>query len=87
MKKYVSLDKRSKKARREYYSQQRRTWGELNPVTKSVPDDKKYNRKKEKQRISHEFREESGLFFLAVFLMFFGKCTLAKIHCGTMIND
>lgn len=51
MKKYVSLDKRSKKAQREYYSERRRTWGELNPATRSVPSGKTYNRKKEKKRL------------------------------------
>ena len=51
MKQYVTLDKRSKKAQREYYAKQRTTWGELNPVTRSVPSGKAYNRKKEKQRI------------------------------------
>ena len=51
MNKYVSLDKRSKKAQREYHAKQRRTWGELNPVTRSVPSGKTYNRKKEKQRL------------------------------------
>ena len=65
MKKYVSLDKRSKKAQREYYSERRRTWGELNPVTRSVPSGKAYNRKKEKQRIGREFRDgfDAGSFF------------------------
>ena len=57
MSKYVSVDKRSKK---EYYSKQRRTWGELNPVTRSVPSGKVYNRKKEKERISKEFRDGFG---------------------------
>ena len=56
MNKYVSLDKRSKKAQREYHAKQRRTWGDLNPVTRSVPSGKTYNRKKEKQRIGKEFR-------------------------------
>lgn len=51
MRQYVSLDKRSKKAQKEYHAKQRRTWGELNPVTRSVPSGKVYNRKKEKQRI------------------------------------
>ena len=58
MKQYVSLDKRSKKAQREYYSKQRLTWGVLNPVTRSVPSGKNYNRKKDKQerrRIGGEF--------------------------------
>ena len=57
MSKYVSLDKRSKKAQKEYHAQQRRTWGELSPVTRSVPSGKAYNRKKEKQKISKEFRD------------------------------
>ena len=66
MKNYVSLDKRSKKAQREYYSKQRCTWGELNPATRSVPSGKTYNRKKEKQRIGREFRDgfDAGLFCL-----------------------
>ena len=60
MSKYVSLDKRSKKQQKEYHSKQRRTWGELNPVTRSVPNGKAYNRKKEKERISKEFRDGFG---------------------------
>lgn len=56
MKQYVTLDKRSKKAQKEYHAKQRRTWGELNPVTRSVPSGKVYNRKKEKQRIGVESR-------------------------------
>ena len=37
----------------------------LNPVTRSVPSGKTYNRKKEKQRIGKEFRNgfEADLFF------------------------
>ncbi len=64
MKNYVSLDKRSKKAQREFYSKQRCTWGGLNPVTRSVPSGKIYNRKKEKQRIGRELRGgfDAGLF-------------------------
>ena len=66
MNKYVSLDKRSKKAQREYHAKQRRTWGELNPVTRSVSSGKTYNRKKEKQRIGKEFRNgfDADLFFI-----------------------
>ena len=65
MNKFVSLDKRSKKAQKEYYSRHRRTWGELNPVTKSVPSGKTYNRKKDKKRIGREFRDgfDAGLFY------------------------
>ena len=66
MSKYVSLDKRSKKAQKEYHSKQRRTWGELNPVTRSVPSGKAYNRKKEKERISKEFRDGFDADFLYI---------------------
>ena len=63
MSKYVSLDKRSKKQQKEYHSKQRRTWGDFNPVTRSVPNGKAYNRKKEKERISKEFRDGFGADF------------------------
>lgn len=56
MKQYVPIDKRSKKAQKDYYSKQRHTWGELNPVTRSVPSRKVYNRNKEKRRIGVESR-------------------------------
>ena len=63
MGKFVSLDKRSKKAQKAYYAEHRITWGELNPVTKSVPSGKSYNRKKDKQalrRTGKEFRDGFG---------------------------
>ena len=64
MSKYVALEKRSKKQQKEYYSRQRRTWGDIYPVTRSVPSGKTYNRKKEKERISKEFRDGFGADFL-----------------------
>ena len=69
MKKYVSPEKRSKKAQREYHAKQRCTWGDLNPVTRSVPSKKNYNRKKEKARIGKEFRNgfDAGLFLKSFF--------------------
>ncbi len=60
MNKFVTVDKRSKKAQKEYYSQRRRTWGDLNPVTRSVPSGKAYNRKKEKRRAGREFSDGFG---------------------------
>ena len=51
MKQYVTIDKRSKKAQKEYYAKKRRTWGELSPVTRSVPSKKTYNRNKYKKKI------------------------------------
>ena len=44
------------KATPEHHAKRRRTWGSLNPVTRSVPSGKTYNRKKEKQMIGKEFR-------------------------------
>lgn len=67
MKQYVTIDKRSKKAQKEFYSKQRRTWGELNPVTRSVPSGKTYNRNKNKQKsrkIGREFSDESPAFII-----------------------
>lgn len=49
MKTYISIDKRSKKARKEYYSNQRNIWGQVNPVTRTMPSGKAYNRQKNKQ--------------------------------------
>lgn len=61
MKQYVALDKRSKKAQKEYYSKQRSTWGEVNPVTRSMPNGKAYNRKKDKQESRNIARTEAGI--------------------------
>ena len=51
MKKYVSLDKRSKKAKKEYYAGFRRTWDGVNPVTRTMPNGKACNRKKDKEKL------------------------------------
>lgn len=64
MKQYVTLNRRSKKAQKEYHAKQRRTWGELNPVTRAVPSGKVYNRKKEKRRIGVESRNGFDADFL-----------------------
>jgi len=63
MEKFVSLNKQSKKAQKAFFAEQRRTWGNVNPVTRSVPSGKKYNRKKDKQamlRTGKEFRDGFG---------------------------
>ena len=72
MNKYVSPDKRSKKEQRAYHAKQRRTWGQLNPVTRSVPSGKTYNRRKEKKRIGREFSDgfDAGSFSIANLLSF-----------------
>ena len=61
MDKFVPIGKQSKKKQRELHALKRRTWGELSPVTKSVPSGKAYNRKKLKvkeKRSSRDFRDE-----------------------------
>lgn len=50
MKKIISKEKMSKKARKELNAQARSTWGVTNPVTRIVPNGKGYNRAKEKAR-------------------------------------
>lgn len=47
--KYVTLDKRTKKQQKEFYSSLRGTWGELNPITRKPKNSKAYDRAKEKQ--------------------------------------
>ena len=55
--KYVPLEKRSKKQQKEFHAMQRKDWGNLNPVTKKLPNAKAYNRKKaERWRIDNESR-------------------------------
>ena len=47
-KSFVPIDKQSKKAQKAYHSAQRSIWGILNPVTRTMPNGKAYNRKKQK---------------------------------------
>ncbi|MDO4458464.1 MAG: hypothetical protein Q4C42_00005 [Clostridia bacterium] len=54
-KKFVSVEKLSKKAKKAYYNEQRSTWGVANPATKVVESKKAYNRKKQKQSDRKEF--------------------------------
>ena len=86
MKKYVSLDKRSKKAQREYYSERRHTWGELNPVTRSVPSGKTYNRKKDKKRIGRELSNEFQADPFCYFVERFGKDSLENTSVSRYNN-
>ena len=60
--KFVPLEKQSKRQRKEYYSSRRKDWGEFNPVTRTVPSAKVYNRKKSGKRCEHE--PLSGFFYM-----------------------
>lgn len=48
MKKFVPLNKMSKKKIKEYYKKQRKDWGGLSPVTRTPDNPKAYNRAKQK---------------------------------------
>ena len=47
-KSFVPINKQSKKAQKAYHSLQRSTWGILNPATRTMPNGKAYDRKKQK---------------------------------------
>lgn len=49
MENYIPMEKRSKRAQKEYHAAQRGSWNGVNPISRSVPDKKKYDRKKQKQ--------------------------------------
>ena len=46
MDKYIPYEKLSKKEQRKVNAMRRKTWGELNPVTRKPENSKAYNRKK-----------------------------------------
>lgn len=46
MEKYIPYEKLSKKEKRKIDSCRRKTWGNLNPVTRKPANSKAYNRKK-----------------------------------------
>lgn len=69
MKNYVPINKRTKKQQKEYHKQQRATWN-INPVTRTVPNGKGYNRNKIKQEDRRNGRmsgNQDNLLFLFLF--------------------
>ena len=49
MKKYIPLEKMSKKMQREYHKKQRKDWGGISPITRCPDNPKAYNRAKSKR--------------------------------------
>ena len=45
----VPLNKRSKKAQREYHAKRRGSWYGLSPVTRAIPSGKRYDRQRVKR--------------------------------------
>ena len=54
MKQMVPLSKQSKQAQKEYHKKQRGSWYGLNPVTRTVPNKKVYDRSMVKDRLKED---------------------------------
>ena len=69
MEKFIPINKKTKKEQKEYHARQRRTWS-MDPVTRTVPNGKGYNRNKQKQedrrsgRLSQNYRDDCHSIFL-----------------------
>ena len=55
MKRWIPLDKQSKKAQKEYHNKQRGSWNGVCPVTRAAPNRKAYDRSRIKQE-DRQFR-------------------------------
>lgn len=53
----IPLNKRSKKAQKEYHTKQRGSWYGLNPITRTVPSGKVYDRNRMKRAARSAFGE------------------------------
>ena len=53
----VPLNKRSKKAQKEYHAKQRGSWYGVNPITRTVPSGKVYDRNRVKRADRGAFGE------------------------------
>ena len=68
MDRFIPLNKKSKKEQKKFHSMQRKDWNGLNPMTRTVPNGKGYDRNKVKdgyRKNSREFRaDEPAVFYL-----------------------
>ena len=67
MNKYIPLNKKSKKEQKKFHAMQRQTWNGLNPVTRTVPNGKEYDRnrlKDEARKNSRDFRNDEPAVFV-----------------------
>lgn len=58
MMQFVPLNKRSKKAQREFYAQKRGSWHGVNPISRTVQSRKAYDRVRVKQS---DYRNPEGI--------------------------
>ena len=47
---FIPLEKSSKRKQKEFHAAQRKTWGDINPVTRKPKIPKAYDRNKNRQR-------------------------------------
>ena len=59
MDRFVPIEKKSKKEQKKFHAMQRRTWNGLNPVTRTVPNGKGYDRNKLKDNERKNSREST----------------------------
>ena len=67
MDRFVPLGKKSKKEQKKFHAMQRQTWNGLNPVTRTVPNGKGYDRnrlKDEARKNSRDFRNDEPAVFV-----------------------
>ena len=74
MKNFIPYEKRSKKERRKMDLAKRRTWGDLNPITRKPESSKAYDRNKTRNWMREDHDSKSGIFFLSA-----GKPTKAMV--------
>lgn len=63
MNRFIPLEKKSKKEQKKFNAMQRKDWNGLNPVTRTVPNGKGYDRNKikdEYRKNSRNFNDEYG---------------------------
>ena len=54
MQKMIPLDKQSKREQKAYHNRQRGSWYGINPVTRTVPNKKAYDRNRMKRKAAPE---------------------------------
>ena len=91
MNKFIPPEKRSKKEQKKLNAKRRRTWGDMSPVTRTVPNGKAYDRKKlknDERRNSRNYREDGPAVLLFGAFYFVGRTEFplehAPISCYTV---
>ena len=82
--KFIPFEKLSKRKKREYYAVQRKGWNGVNPVTRTSPDPKVYNRKKSESWKSNNPDSDFFVGFFAALRMTCGDgcCVALRMICG-----